>query len=125
MPYRNFSPRRKYAKNRKRAILFLTAPLRHGVSCFVFLLLLCSPATAAEIDPIKIALLVDGMVSRGAGYDASELHAQGVEGLAAVLDHLLPDTAPPAPPLPPGPPEEEIRRLIARLDADEFRVREA
>jgi len=127
MPYRNSSEWRKCAKNRKRAILFLflSAPLRHCASFFVFLLLLCSAATAAEIDPIKIALLVDGMVSRGAGYDASELHAQGVEGLAAVLDHLLPDTAPPPPPLPPGPPEEEIRRLIAQLDADEFRVREA
>jgi hypothetical protein len=93
---------------------------------FVVALMFCGvPAGAADIDPIKVALLVDGMVSRGSGYDASELHAQGVEGLAAVLDHLLPDTAPPAAPLPVGPPENEIRRLIARLDADEFKVREA
>jgi hypothetical protein len=81
-------------------------------------------AVAAEIDPIKTALLVDGMASRGSGYDAGELHALGTDGLAAVLDHLLPDTAPPAPPMQPGPPEVEIRRLIARLDADDFSARE-
>ena len=88
-----------------------------------FALLSCSVESigiAAEIDPIKIALLVDGMASRGSGYDAAELHALGADGLAAVLNHLLPDTAPPAPPKPVGPPEAEIRRLIARLDADDF-----
>src|SRR4051812_9944701 len=78
---------------------------------------------AAETD-LKSFVLVEGMASRGSGYDASELHARGVEGLAAVLDLLLPDTAPPAAPLPPGPPEAEVRRLIARLDADDFRSRE-
>src|SRR4029453_2083119 len=72
----------------------------------------------------KIALLVDGMATGGSGYDATELHALGADGLTGVLDYLLPDTAPPRPP-PQGPPEEEIRRLIERLDADEFRVREA
>jgi hypothetical protein len=81
-------------------------------------------ATAAEIDPIKIALLVDGMASRGSGYDASELHALGADGLAAVLDHLLPDTAPPMQPRKTGPPEEVIRQLIGRLDADDFGARE-
>jgi hypothetical protein len=79
---------------------------------------------AAEIDPIKIALLADEMANRGSGYDATELHALGADGLTAVLDYLLPDTAPPRK-LPEGPPEEEIRKLITRLDADDFRVREA
>jgi hypothetical protein len=78
----------------------------------------------AEIDPIKIAILVDGMAVRGSGYDAAELHALGADGLAAVLNHLLPDTAPPAPPRPVGPPEADLRRLIARLDDDDFRTRE-
>jgi len=87
-------------------------------------MLVDATAKSAEIDPIKVALLVDGMASRGSGYDASELHALGADGLAAVLDHLLPDTAPPAPPMQPGPPEKEIRRLIARLDADDFNARE-
>jgi len=78
----------------------------------------------AEIDPIKIAILVDGMAVRGSGYDGAELHALGADGLAAVLNHLLPDTAPPAPPKPVGPPEADIRRLLARLDDDDFRTRE-
>ncbi|HEY2413655.1 MAG TPA: hypothetical protein VGI40_15500 [Pirellulaceae bacterium] len=80
--------------------------------------------SAAEIDPIKIALLADDMANRGSSYDATELHALGADGLTAVLDYLLPDTAPPRK-LPEGPPEEEIRQLILRLDADDFRVRES
>ena len=79
---------------------------------------------AAENDALKTVVLVEAMASRGAGYDASELHARGVEGLTVVLNHLLPDTAPPAAPLPPGLPDEEVRHLIARLDADSFRDRE-
>jgi hypothetical protein len=81
-------------------------------------------AFAAEIDPIKIALLADEMANRGSGYDATELHALGADGLTAVLDYLLPDTAPTRK-LPEGPPEEEVRRLIVQLDADDFRVRES
>src|SRR5438552_13734718 len=88
-------------------------------------ILLTSLAPAAEIDPIQIALLVDGMANRGANYDATELHALGVDGLAAVIDHLLPETAPPPKPTLTGPPEAQIRGLIARLDADEFSAREA
>src|SRR6478609_5791037 len=92
----------------------------------IYLLIWLLPAglaISAEVDPIKIALLVDGMASRGSGYDAKELHALGADGLTGVLDYLLPETAPPRPP-PQGPPEEEIRRLIQRLDADDFRARE-
>lgn len=94
----------------------------------IFILwLICSVAfaNAAEIDPIKIALLVDSMASRGSSYDAAELHALGADGLAAVLSHLLPDTAPPPPPLAKKPPDADIRQLIARLDADDFKTREA
>src|SRR5262252_7220825 len=87
--------------------------------------LLASAAPADDIDPVKIAILVDGMANRGANYDATELHALGSDGLAAVIDHLLPDTAPPPTPALTGPPEVEIRLLIARLDADEFSAREA
>jgi hypothetical protein len=102
-----------------------SAPLRLCVSISV-IAVLCGPTLgyAADDNSIKTLVLIEAMASRGAGYDASELHARGVEGLAAVLNHLLPDTAPPAAPLPPGPPEEEVRRLIARLDADDFRARE-
>jgi len=103
-----------------------SAPLRLCVSILVFALMTLGGSTlpAAEIDAIKIALLVDGMASRGSGYDASELHALGADGLAAVLDHLLPDTAPPRQPRKTGPPEAVIRRLIGRLDADDFGARE-
>lgn len=80
--------------------------------------------SASAIEPIQIALLVDNMASKGSGYDAQELHNLGVSGLAAVLDHLLPDTAPPAAPAPAGPPEEAIRKLIAELDHDDFQTRE-
>lgn len=79
---------------------------------------------ASAIEPIQIALLVDNMASKGSGYDAQELHNLGESGLAAVLDHLLPDTAPPAAPLPAGPPEEAIRQWIAELDHDDFQTRE-
>ena len=60
--------------------------------------LLASAVPADDIDPVKIAILVDGMANRGANYDATELHALGADGLAAVIDHLLPDTAPPPKP---------------------------
>jgi hypothetical protein len=79
---------------------------------------------AAELDPVRIALLVETMGTRGSGYDASELHALGPDGLTAVLDHLLPDTAAQKP-LPAAPPEDEVRRLIEQLDADGFHAREA
>src|SRR5687767_3610111 len=91
--------------------------------CLVCLALLGLGRPACAVEPIKIALLVDEMASKGSGLDGTELHSLGVEGLAAVFDHLLPDTAPPAKALPPGPPEEEIRKLIAQLDDDEFPVR--
>src|SRR5437868_5798981 len=91
--------------------------------CVALILVANSLAVGGEVDPIKIALLVDGMASRGSGYDSKELHALGADGLTGVLDYLLPETAPPRPP-PQGPPEEEIRRLILRLDADDFRARE-
>src|SRR5205809_970879 len=92
----------------------------------ISLVVLFVPVTsAAEIDPIKIALLVDGMANRGSSYEAAELHALGAAGLGAVIDHLLPDTAPPPKPIIAGPPEAEIRRLIARLDAEDFTARDA
>jgi HEAT repeat protein len=84
-----------------------------------------SAVTAGEIDSVQIALLVDGMASKGSGYDAAELHALGREGLAAVLDHLLPDTAAPQRPTGTALAEAQVRTLIARLDDDDFATREA
>lgn len=95
------------------------------LAILMLLVLLIESALAADIDPIKIALLVDGMANRGSSYEPAELHALGADGLAAVIDHLLPDTAPPPKPVTPGLPEAEVRLLIARLDAEEFSAREA
>src|SRR5262245_32926880 len=82
-----------------------SAPPRLRVSLLaVWVVWSVTSVVAAEIDPIKIALHVDGMASKGSGYEAAELHGLGVEGLAAVLNHLLPDTAPPEAPMPMGPP---------------------
>ncbi len=104
---------------------YFPAPLCLCVRFYLVLIFVASSLShAAEADPVKIALLVDGMASRGSGFDATELHALGADGLTGVLDYLLPETAAPRAPVQ-GPPEEEIRRLILRLDADDFRVREA
>lgn len=105
------------------SLLGLSAPLRLCVSifCSLFFGLV---SDSAEIDAVKVALLVDGMASKGSGYDATELHAFGADGLAAVLDYFLPETAVVKPPTDPGPPPEEVRRLIVLLDADDSRVRD-
>jgi hypothetical protein len=94
------------------------------VACVAMPSRAAEPSRSAEPDPIKIAILVDGMASRGSGYDASELHGLGMDGLAAVLDYLLPDTAPANRPLPAAPPEAELQALLERLDHDDFHVRE-
>jgi len=112
------------ATEKKAQNICFSAPLRLCVRFFLAGILCNKIGVASEIDPIKIVLLVDGMAARGSSYDATELHALGTDGLTGVLDYLMPDTAPPKK-LPEGPPEEEIRRLIIRLDADDFRVREA
>jgi hypothetical protein len=121
------TPRRKGAEKYKfdaHSLTLSSAPLRLCASILLCVGLGAASAYSAEIDPIRIALLVDGMASRGSGFDAAELHALGTDGLAGVLNHLLPDTAPPAPPIKPETPEADVRRLIARLDADDFRARE-
>lgn len=99
--------------------------MNRALTAVVLSLGLSVPARSADIDPIQIALLVDGMAGRGSSYDAAALHALGTEGLAAALDYLLPDTAPPTAPRTLAAPDDAIRRLIARLDADQYAVREA
>lgn len=123
MQARNLSPRHRGTEEHAR-IIFFSVPPCLCASILLLLAVLPASASAAELDPIKIALLVDGMAARGSGFDASELHALGLDGLAGVLDHLLPDTAPPRPLVQPLPPEADIRRLISRLDADDFNARE-
>lgn len=83
-----------------------------------------STAQGAELDRVRVALLIDGMATRGAAYDSTELHALGVDGLAAVLDAFLPGTAPPQPPAT-GPSADAVARRLAELDHDDFAIREA
>src|SRR5687767_3181576 len=80
-----FSRFRPFALSRFKTV-------RSSILAAVFVLFVV-PLAAADIDPVKLALLVDGMATRGSSYDASELHALGKDGLAAVLDYLLPETA--------------------------------
>jgi hypothetical protein len=88
--------------------------------------LLAGLASAVELDRIRVALLIDGMAARGADYDPTELNALGVDGLAAVLDYFLPQTAPAeAPPAAADPPADEVLRRLRALDDEEFATREA
>ena len=83
-------------------------------------------AQAAELDRVRVALLIDAMATRGASYDPTELNALGVDGLAAVLDYFLPQTAPvPAGPDREEPPAEEVLRRLKALDDEDFATREA
>lgn len=70
---------------------------------------------------VKIRPLLAAMLVQAEKFDAQSLHAMGLAGLSAVLDHLLPDTA-----------EEETfeapqdaaAELIEQLGDERFRVRE-
>src|SRR5262245_45690291 len=97
----NFTQRRRGAE--KKFLVHSSVSPCLCVSIFLCTLF-SSVSDAAELDPVKFALLVDGMASKGSGYDAVELHGLGVDGLTAVLDYLLPDTAPPPPPKEPAVP---------------------
>lgn len=108
---------------RPAAICRCYAASRCGISSLLAVLLLAVPSAATEIDPVKLALLVDSMASRGSSYDATELHALQTDGLAAVLDHLLPETAS-VKRAPEALPEESVRTLLEELDADDFGTRE-
>ena len=61
------------------------------------------------------------MASQGDSYDPEPLNALGVDGLAAVLNRIFPETAP----RPEGVPEGEIKRLIAQLGSEEYLLRSA
>jgi HEAT repeat protein len=71
--------------------------------------------------PLDLEQALADMASRRGQYDARPLHARGPQALAALLDHLLPETAPPT-----GVKDEDkaVHALIAQLGHDDFRVRE-
>jgi hypothetical protein len=101
-------------------------PRAAGLLASVLASLLTLPAGAVELDRLRVALLIDAMATRGAGYDPTELNALGVDGLAAVLDYFLPQTAPaPVQAAPADPPAHEVLRRLEALDAEDFATREA
>ena len=99
------------------------ALLRVCAAALVSVLLGTVATSAAELDPVKIALLVDGMASRGSSYEAAELHSLGTDGLSAVLDYLLPETAR-AIKRPKALADDVLQALLVKLDADDFATRE-
>jgi len=64
------------------------------------------------------------MATHRSQFDPSGLHAMGYEGLSAVLDRLLPDTARPAAGAA-DTADETVDRIIARLGDERFLVRES
>jgi hypothetical protein len=101
-------------------------PRTAGLLASVLASVLTLPAGAVELDRLRVALLIDAMATRGAGYDPTELNALGVDGLAAVLDYFLPQTAPaPVQAAPADPPAHEVLRRLEALDAEDFATREA
>jgi hypothetical protein len=86
----------------------------HAVA--LILLAFAAVVVAAERSPLSMAL--DEMAAKGAAFDAQKMHALGESGLAGVLDFLFEFKGPS------GPTEEQIRRLIAQLDDDDFQARE-
>jgi len=79
-------------------------------------------AAGERLSVTKIDAVMAAMGAQRSGFDASELHAMGLEGLSAVLDRLLPDTARPGAV---DVADETVERIIARLGDERFPVRES
>jgi len=107
-----------------RTILFpRMAPLVCLAALVAVLGLLGREAAAGErLSVTKIDAVMAAMGAQRSGFDASELHAMGLEGLSAVLDRLLPDTARPGAV---DVADETVERIIARLGDERFPVRES
>src|SRR5262245_38901741 len=86
------------------------------------LLLLLFPSLAAAEEALDVEKVLAEMASKGSGFDAGPLHKRGKEGLAWLLDQLLPDTRERS-----GPPatEKEVKDLIKRLGDENAKVRQA
>lgn len=85
--------------------------------------LLCAGAGARgqTTDPEMLSILAD-MVSQQHSFRPERLHALGLDGLRAVLDELLPETAEPAPLTASS---EEIAKLIEQLGDASYQTRRA
>jgi HEAT repeat protein len=74
-----------------------------------------------EVDETQLRPILDEMAARKAQFDADRLHRLGLEGLRAMLDYLLPETAEPKPL---GESDEAIARWIAQLGHESYAERE-
>lgn len=117
-------------KRLMRTILLLRRFLLPGATraaCLVWLVAGASfswgePIAGEEPSVLEIDAVMAAMAAQRSEFDASGLHALGLEGLSAVLDRLLPDTARPTSP---DVADETAERIIARLGDDRFLVRES
>lgn len=89
-------------------------------AAFVGMALSASEAAADDAELIDRQLVE--MSRKAAEFDPKELHALGSDGLRALLDTFLPESAEPVKIQEVR--EEEVRMLLSRLSHDEFRVRQ-
>ena len=75
---------------------------------------------AQEVDPEILPVLAD-MLEQQHAFKAARLHAMGVEGLSAVLDYLLPETADPKSV---DLSQQAVAQLIAQLGHENYRARQ-
>jgi HEAT repeat protein len=97
---------------------------RWSAACFAAVLwaALLVPGRAGGAPPERIGPILAEMAERGTQFRGDKLHAMGLDGLSAVLDWFLPDTA--------GPktveaPDARVAGLVAQLGDESSRVREA
>jgi HEAT repeat protein len=96
-------------------------PIRLLGVALLGVLLAAAPAPG-QPPPAKIGPILADMVARGPQFRPHGLHALGLEGLTAVLDWLLPDTARPQVL---DVPDNAIAALVAQLGHKSYRVRES
>jgi len=78
-------------------------------------------ASVGQQPEVKIRPHLAAMLVQAEKFDAQSLHAMGLAGLSAVLDHLLPDTAEEETF---EAPEDNVAELIEQLGDERFRARE-
>jgi len=94
----------------------------HLVGVALLAALLAAAPALGQPPPAKIGPILSDMVTRGPQFRPHGLHALGLEGLTAVLDWLLPETAQPQVV---DVPDNAIAALIVQLGHGNCRVRES
>lgn len=98
----------------------LAGRLRWVATLAVLVFLVPGRAAAQEVDAEILVILAD-MLQQQHQFRPDRLEAMGLEGLSAVMDFLLPETAEPRKV---DLPDETIEELIKQLGAVNYRVRE-